>query len=133
MNARAYTLPLGAYGSQLLCLKFKPIHCNAPIFYGLSKLSENQGANSVQEIICSCYSQQTLIQQLSPFHLGLNTLPESEIACEVIIASRTIRFLFNGKQLHDGVISISLSHDELQRTTFFVRLCGLGDCVRIID
>ena len=57
----------------------------------------------------------------------------AEYCVEVSRESRTIRFLMNGEQLHDGDIPIPLSKEQLNNSCFTVCLFAPGDCVRICD
>ena len=57
----------------------------------------------------------------------------AEYFMEVSRESRTIRFLMNGEQLHDGDIPIPLSMEQLNNSWFSVCLFAPGDCVRICD
>ena len=59
--------------------------------------------------------------------------PLNNAVVEVDTVARTIRFLINDQQMHDGDIPIQWNADVLQEMFFFVRLFERGDCVRIVD
>ena len=139
-NAYGRTQNLSTSTLELLSLKFKPLHFNSEkMQFGLAY---NYISQPVVEIVCTINKSNSFItcekdgtKNLSKdlkFPVNLNDV-NAKYCVEVSRKSRTIRFLMNGEQLHDGDIPIPLSKEQLNNSWFSVCLFAPGDCVRICD
>ena len=140
------TLLFGSYASDQLSLKFKSVHLNSErIEYGLfhePKIpKENKNAAKLRlacrirkpryAITCHDRGTDNISHELQvPADLDLLN---AVFAVEANLVSRTLRFLLNGQQLHDGDLPIPLSRVQLNESVFFVSLFAPGDCFRIVD
>lgn len=127
---------------QLLSINFKAIHLKCPrVEFGIFNY-KNDKPNKSKLCISLFFERQsttiTFYEDISERVYAERTLPHvpaalPEFGMEVNRASRTIRFLLCGEQVHDGDIAIPWTAADLDTMAFTVWLFEPGDCVRIID
>ena len=136
------TQRLSASTSEPLSMKFKPVHMNsAEMKFGLTYSRQNREqqvfldcaiSKSTSLITCDNDGRITTLSKDVKLTVNLDDV-NAEYCVEVSRETRTLRFLVNGEQLHDGDIPIPLSKNQINGSWFSVSLFSPGDCVRISD
>ena len=139
--AYCITQNLSGFTSESLSLKIKPVHFNsAKMQFGLDYNYQNTQPvvllhctinKPTSVITCKNNGTKTLSKYIQ-LPVNLDDV-NAEYCAEVNRELRTIRFLMNGEQLHDGDIPIPLSMEQLNNSYFNVHLFAPGDCMHISD